>query len=151
MNVKGELEIDWADGTYSFRLVMSGIVELEEKCAAPIADIVTRVNAGRYSFNDVRETIRLGLIGAGMSKLDALKMVRRHVDERPLADNSLIARAILLGVMFGFSEYPLAQAAEEEASEQSVSTPPPSSTKFDDLGLSPEFWTTLASGNGAPS
>lgn len=151
MSTKGGIELDWAEGTFSFRLVMSGIIELEEKCGAPIADIVTRVNAGRYSFNDVRETIRLGLIGGGMPKLDALKMVRRHVDDCPLADNSIIARAILLGVLFGFSEHPLAQAAAEETSKQSVSTPPPSSTSVDDLGLPPEFWTTLASGNGAPS
>lgn len=151
MSIKGGIDLDWADGTYPFRLVMSGIVELEEKCAAPIADIVTRVNGGRYSFNDVRETIRLALIGGGMPKIEALKMVRRHVDESPLAENSQIARAILLGVMFGFAEHPLAQAAGEETSEQSVSNPPSSSMLVDDLGLPPEFWTTLASGNGAPS
>jgi hypothetical protein len=53
---------------------------------------------GDWRVEDVRETIRLGLIGAGMTPTDAFGMVTRYVDDlqrSPLVDNVGIAAAIL--------------------------------------------------------
>lgn len=126
MNHAGATELDWGDGTHSFRLSLTGAIELESKCDAPIATIINRVNSGQYKVNDLRETIRLGLIGGGKAPVEALKLVRLYVDERPLSESEVIARVILLGLFFGFTESPLAEAATEPGESPNVSTPPAS-------------------------
>lgn len=155
MNNQGALETEWGDGVYSFRLTVSGIIELEQKCDAAIADIINRVNAGRYWLADIRETIRLGLVGGGKAPAEAVKLVGRYVDDRPLGENIPIARAILLAVLVGFTESPLVETATEESeaetSPPSASMPPPSLTTRDAWGLDPTFWKELASGNGLHS
>ncbi len=53
---------------------------------------------GDWRVEDVRETIRLGLIGAGMTPTDAFVAVSRYVDQTekyPLIDNVGIAAGIL--------------------------------------------------------
>lgn len=51
---------------------------------------------GDWRVDDVRETIRLGLIGAGMTPTDAFILVSRYVDTRPLGENFGLAAAIIL-------------------------------------------------------
>ena len=140
---KAQLEIDWADDTHTFRLTVSGILELEAKCDAPIGSIFQRMTEGSYKFHDIRETIRLGLIGGGMKDLDALKTVRLQIDNR-LGEVGLdahypIARMILMGTMFGFiANPPLAPAGEgAEAESPSDSTPQTSTRKRADLDSDP--------------
>lgn len=137
MNNQGEFTADWGDDTHTFRLTYPGLIELEQKCDAPIADIIERVNAGRYKVGDIRETIRIALIGGGKPPVDALRLVRTYIDERigitGLTEHLLIARLALLGVAFGFAENKadegnvLAAALDRVASELTpqASTQPP--------------------------
>lgn len=153
MNNAGSLETDWADGTYSFRLSFNGVIELEQKCNAPFAEIVERVNAGKWAVSDVRETIRLALIGGKMEPVAALNLVRGYVDDMAngLAANAALANVILLGAMYGFQASPLVAAAPKvEGSEesQSASTPPKSSRKRAGLASVLETLTPYPSGNG---
>lgn len=127
MNLRGETSLDWADGTYSFRLSLAGAIELEEKCDAPIAVIHARLIGGAYKISDVRETIRIGLIGGGMDPVKALNLVRKYVDDRPLAESWIIARVIMGGLFHGFEAHPInppKPAAKEE--RPNASTPPAS-------------------------
>lgn len=125
MNLRGEITTDWADGTYTFRLTVAGAIELEQKCDAPIAVISARLQSGAYRVSDLRETIRLGLIGGGKSPVEALTVVRNYVDERPLAESWAVARLVMGGLMFGFEEAPLGKA---EAAPTTAPEPPPAST-----------------------
>lgn len=123
-NLSAEVVLDWADGTYMFRLPVNQLIELEEKCSAPFTVVYSRLTEGRYSVTDVRETIRLALIGGGLDPVDAVKLVRRYVDERPKASNLPFARAALAATLFGFEAEPLGNP--EAAPNPSVSTPPES-------------------------
>lgn len=115
-NLKAEVTTDWADGTYTFRLTVSRAIELEQKCGAPFGTVLRRLESGRdFYVNDVRETVRLGLIGGGTKPDDAVRLVRLYVDERPLAENMPLARLILLGIMFGFEAAPLTGNREAAA------------------------------------
>lgn len=157
MNNQGETTLAWGDGIYSFRLTMNGIVELEQICNEGIGTIVARVSSGGIWVRDVRETIRLGLVGGGMEPAKAVKLVSRYVDdlaEFPIATNIPFARAILLAAYVGFESSPLAEAAEvttSAAESPPASTPPPSSTSAAVWDLSPEFWTEFRSGHGPHS
>jgi len=126
-----EIELEFADGRYLFRLGLSQIGELQTKCGAGLGAIFARVMAGRYiieatgaSFGnpseaawfsqDLTETIRLGLIGGGSGevngspvKVDPI-LARRLVETygppaRPMSEAWTIAAAVLGACVEGYS------------------------------------------------
>lgn len=154
MNYKGEVTLAWGDGEHTFCLPVARLLELEEKCDAPIATIFARVSGGAFCFADIYETLRLGLIGGGKTPVEAKKLADRYV--LPLADNVPVARIVIAGVMFGFQAAPLGdqqpgnpQAAPGEAS-QSASTPQRSSEMPASLASVLESWDRPAFGNSSP-
>jgi hypothetical protein len=61
---------------------------------------MARLETGAWYFNDVRETIRLGLIGGGMTPQKAMAAVNRHVVP-PFATNVLVAYCVVQAAIFG--------------------------------------------------
>ncbi|OJU12755.1 MAG: hypothetical protein BGN85_08820 [Alphaproteobacteria bacterium 64-11] len=98
MNRHGAIELDWADGTFAFRLSIAGIEELEEKTGKSVFDLAGRASpmVRDMRVREISETIRIGLIGGGMAPGEALAKVRRYVDERPLDESRDVAHAVLL-------------------------------------------------------
>lgn len=124
MSVNGAVTIAWADGDHVFNVAkVAQVLELEEKCDAGCAEIFDRLRSGRWRFNDVRETIRLGLIGGGMTPPKALVLVKRYVDERPWQESVPVALAILMSAMVGVpGDTPGKAAADRAATEADGST-----------------------------
>jgi hypothetical protein len=103
MSRDGKTTLDWGDGTYTFRLGIGQLEEHDEKIAegrpvgypsGPLA-VLSRLWEGTWKVEDVRQTIRLGLIGGGKTPAEALKLTRRYVDEEPLLPNVGLAVLIL--------------------------------------------------------
>lgn len=102
MSANGTVSIVWAGGEDQFCLSKVGLIlDLEDKCKAGIGVIAGRLESGAYGINEVRETIRLGLIGGGKTPDQAMSAVRNHVDENPLSHSVLLAYAIVRAVLFG--------------------------------------------------
>lgn len=101
MSRRAEIAFDWADGTYVFRLAYGQIAELQEKTGCGPQVLLQRVIDGTWKVEDLRETIRIGLIGGGVDPLKALDLVRRYVEQRPFAESVLPARAIIGAALFG--------------------------------------------------
>lgn len=102
MSVNGTVEIDWADGKYSFNIAkFDQAFELEEKCDAGMQEIFERVSQRKWRVTDLRETIRIGLIGAGTEPPKALRLIRRYVEGRPWAESVPVAQVILLAALVG--------------------------------------------------
>jgi len=135
MSIEAKTVLPWGDGKYTFRLTLSGLFELEIKCKAPVAVLFNRMHAGEYSVNDIRETIRLGLIGGGMKDAEANALVELQFDNKisevGFTQHHPVAYSILGAVMMGFVDHPLPPAAEGES--PSSSTPQPSTLKRADL------------------
>lgn len=126
-NLKAEVHAPFGDGEYTFRLTVPCLIELEQKCDAPFTVILRRLTSGEYKIEDVRQTIRLALIGGGMAPTEALRIVKRYVDETPPLEAALkIARLALMGVLFGFEAAPLGNPEAAPAGSPTPSTPPPS-------------------------
>lgn len=100
----GDLEAPWADGIHKFRLPIGQLRELQEKTDCGPMELVNRLLRGTWRVDDVRETIRLGLIGGGTEPTRALSLVMRYVDARPLAESVPMAQAILSVLLFGLEE-----------------------------------------------
>lgn len=102
MSANGTVSIVWAGGEDQFCLSKVGLIlDLEDKCKAGIGIIAGRLESGTYGLNDVRETIRLGLMGGGKTPDKAMTLVRNNVDENPLSHSVLLAYAIIRAVLFG--------------------------------------------------
>ena len=59
----GKVVLPFADGVYAFRLGFGQVVELQTLTDAGPLEIYRRLLSGEWRFGDVRETIRLALIG----------------------------------------------------------------------------------------
>jgi hypothetical protein len=101
MNRHAAIELDWADGTYTFRLGISDIEELEAKRDLSIYEIARRMHPDRPEarITDISEVLRIGLIGGGTKPTDALAKVRRYVEERPVEENRDVAYAVVLAAL----------------------------------------------------
>lgn len=98
----GKVEFVWGDGEHTFNIAkIAQALELEEKCGCGVAEIFDRLRNGRWYVNDLRETIRLGLIGGGMEPVKAHGLVKRYADERPWAESLQPATIIMMAAMVG--------------------------------------------------
>lgn len=91
----------FGDGPHDFQLNIAELEELQEKCDAGPEEIFHRISEGRWRVADIRETIRLGLKGAGMVALTARAMVDRYAGPGQLADNKELATCILAAALVG--------------------------------------------------
>ena len=107
-NLRAEVTTEWAGEERTFRLTVQQILELEQRCSAPVALVYNRVQRGEYSIEDVRQTVRLGLIGGGASPADAARLMSGYgYPARPLAELWALARVVLHAAMFRFEAAPL--------------------------------------------
>jgi hypothetical protein len=136
MSRHGEIDLVWGDGEHSFRLAIGQLRELQEKCTLPGDTMVSgpeailgRIQSGTWRVEDVREIIRLGLIGGGMEAKNAHRMVARYVDEyeQPLLRHKLAAVTILLAALTGTTQEatPGKEGAVKAATEASKASPSP--------------------------
>ncbi len=129
MSRHAAIDQDFGDGTYTFRLGLDEIEELERLRDLGIFQIVARLSADSRTarLSDITSILRLGLIGGGMKPVDALAKVRKYVDERPLDENRDIAYAVGLAALMRLHSKELeTPPGEARAPETSVSTSAPS-------------------------
>lgn len=101
MSRDARIDMDWADGTYSFRLGWGELGKLQEACDAGPYVVLDRLQNGSWRVEDISNVIRLGLIGGGMDALGALKLVRSYVEARPPVENLVAAQIILSAGLVG--------------------------------------------------
>ena len=126
MSRHGAAELDWADGTYTFRLGLAEIEELEEKRDLSLFALARRLSPAERDARlaDIREVLRLGLVGGGMKPVDALTKVRKYADERPIDENRDTAYAVVLAGLTRISTAEAPQSGEGKAAKTSSSTSP---------------------------
>lgn len=139
------ITLAFADGEYLFRLPIKRIVEIEVK-AGFIDGVKHRLINGGFGIQDVVEVIRQGLIGGGkgmvsgvevpVSDLRANSLIDNYVDDKPLAENHITARAIIAALYVGYAPAAAAQKKTPAAKPRSrrKSTGASSSTTATSLG-----------------
>jgi hypothetical protein len=81
------------------------------------------------SLKEIRETLRLGLVGGGMKHGDALRLVRAHVEERPIEDNRHYAFLVIQAALYGAPEERVGEfdAPDRDGEESKIPSPTESS------------------------
>lgn len=91
----------FGDGPHDFQLNIAELEELQELTDAGPEEVFHRVSEGRWRVADIRETIRLGLKGAGMAPLNARAMIDRYAASGDLANQKALVTAILAAALVG--------------------------------------------------
>lgn len=125
------VDLDWADGQHRFALPIAQLEELQGKCGAGPMVIARRLEIGTWQYEDIYHTLRLGLIGGGMAPVEALKLTRTYVLDRPWIENVYPALAVLQAAILGKPGEPVGKSlADGEESD------PPAPTDSSTSGIS---------------
>ncbi|SEQ32996.1 Phage tail tube protein, GTA-gp10 [Faunimonas pinastri] len=136
MSRHGEVVFPWGDSEHRFRLGIGELRELQDKCNAGPYEVLNRLMTGIWRIDEVRETIRLGLIGGGaLRPTEALVLVARYVDERPLLESVPVAQAIIGAAIMGSPEEPV---GKPQAAEQGETKPSPTDGSASPPSTEPE-------------
>ncbi|MGY2051680.1 gene transfer agent family protein [Methylobacterium sp. JK268] len=92
---------DFAGRRRKFELRLGEIGELERRAGAGIGEIMVRLAAHRFYAADIRETVRLGLVGGGEDLAGAEALMRYSVDGFPLSEHLQLAADILAAAVTG--------------------------------------------------
>ena len=106
-NRSGKISLQFGNDTHVFKLGYGQLKELQDAVDAGPYYILESLFKNTWRVEFVRETIRCGLIGGGMSAPDAIRMVRTYVEDvesYPLQTNVIIAAAILNAALLGAPE-----------------------------------------------
>ncbi len=96
-----EIVREWAGRDRAFHLDVGQVLDLEQAIGEGIGQVFIRVAKGTFRVGDVFHTIRLALIGGGMSIVDAKRLMNHHFDARPYMENAAVAGEILAALMVG--------------------------------------------------
>ena len=138
MSADGSIEITWADDQHRFRLPIGGLRELQDKTNAGPAEILERFRAGTWRVDDVREVIRIGLIGGGKQPTASLSLVIRYVDGRPLMESVPVAFSVLAAALIGVPDDQPGKAEPEETAQPDGSASPSFMAREPRSGFTPE-------------
>jgi hypothetical protein len=124
MSVDGSITLhDWGEGEHVFRLAIGEMRQLQEVINRPRAamglpelgprTLFKRLLEGEAWPQEVREVLRLGLIGAGMKAYEAQVLVKQHAEEPgQLVLATQCAAAVLGAAMHGVPDDPVGKKAE---------------------------------------
>ncbi|MFZ2252622.1 MAG: gene transfer agent family protein [Minisyncoccia bacterium] len=101
MSRSAKVRLAFGDGAHDFALLIGQLEELQEKCDAGPEAVFNRIASGTWMVADVRETLRLGLIGAGMEAIKAAILVDRYAGSGSLAAHKDTAQRVILGALVG--------------------------------------------------
>jgi hypothetical protein len=114
---------DLAGRRRKLELRLGEIGELERICGAGIAAILLRLSTMQWRYDDIRETIRLGLMGGGASEPDATAIVMRALDPAPKGTYLQLAADLLNACIIGVEP---GKEQGETAESGAPATSPPS-------------------------
>ena len=122
MSRDASITLDWADGTYTFRLAWGQLVSLQEECDAGPHVILQRLVRGEWKVQDIANVIRWGLVGGGKTPAEATQLVRRYVETRPPLENLLIAQGVMSAGVVGAPDEDASKKAEAPDEESGSTT-----------------------------
>lgn len=113
MSRSAEIEIAFGGEDRPFRLNIGRLRALQEEVDAGPMELVNRLAAGAWRVDDLRETIRHGLIGGGMASAEATRLMKTDFDDLPVAQFVPVAQAILYAALLGVEDEPAGEVQGE--------------------------------------
>ena len=147
MSADGSVELTWADELRKFRIAIGEFRDLQESVnarrvtigAEPIGPsaMLNLMRTNNAWPDDVRDVLKAGLIGAGMTFEKAQRLLVRHFDNKPLLAHTKTAFLVLLAALVGVPDDEPAKkkiaetATDETETDETSQSDSPSSTETD--------------------
>lgn len=132
MSTDGDINLVWGGDKRRFRLAIENLLALQEKRNSGPLEIATRLRLGSWKLEDITDTIRIGLIGAGVDWKTAEKLVADHIKPGQISYHAMTAFAILMAALQGAPEDETDKKKDEPAgtaTEHRIDSPPAPSTE----------------------
>jgi Phage tail tube protein, GTA-gp10 len=123
MSADGSVTTVWGDGENKFRFAIGQFRELQEKInarrihiGAPLVGPMTLINSLRQQDtwpDDVRDILRIGLVGGGLTAAEAHRKLVLYFDNSPPAEHMVTAYMILVAGFIGVPEDEIKKKAPE--------------------------------------
>lgn len=119
----------FGDGRHDFQLKIGQLEELQEKTDAGPEELLDRLMSGKWRVADLREPLRLGLIGAGTEPISALLLVDRYASPGNLITHKSLVINVLSAALIGAPdedttpEKPKRRRAKRSPAAKSASDP----------------------------
>lgn len=127
MSRSGLVTLFFGEAEFDFRLRIGEAVELQEIADAGL--MVTLERVAMLAMKEVKAVLRLGLIGGGMDKAGAFKLVERHVRDGYFAEAAQVAIRVIESAVRGPSDEPLGEPRREgDAPSRTARSATPNST-----------------------
>lgn len=97
---------DLGEGVYPLCLRIGELEQLEEVMDCGMATIYRRLTDGDWKVKDVREVLRLALIGGGMPPYEAAGMINRLITEGYFGHYYVVAQAVIQAAVMGYENAP---------------------------------------------
>ena len=130
----GSVTLEFGGEEHTFRIAFGQWRELQEsinkhrlEIGEPVLGPMGLLRAmldGNAWPHDVREVIRLGLIGGGMKADRALVLVKRHVEGRAYFNSMPTARTVLQFAMFGPPDDPVGKEPTPATPDETANSDP---------------------------
>lgn len=130
MSRDASITLPFAGDETLFVMSWGEIIRLQEVRNCGPYVVLDRLVSGNWLVEDIREVIRIGLIGGGMDVAKAIKLVREHVEKRPPLESLVIAQRILGAGLVGAPDEP---PGEDQAANQMGNASTTSPTEKSDL------------------
>lgn len=114
MSADGSISLFWGDGDQKFRMAIGQWRELQEKVngrriaiGAPSVGPQTLLNAMRAKDawpDDIRDVLRLGLVGGGLKPQEAHRLLVNYFDDKPPFEHMQTAFLVLFAGLVGVPE-----------------------------------------------
>lgn len=91
----------WVGGEHPFALTIGRLRALQTGCDAGPEELLNRIRVGNWKIDDLIETIRQGLIGAGMETSEAGPMVTRLFELHGAFEFKMTAFSVLQHALSG--------------------------------------------------
>lgn len=105
------IEITWAGGTHVFDMNSRRVSWMLQQSRHPFpgeygdtpAAALRRFDETLYSPDDIERVMRIGLLGGGLTEVEAEQLIAAHVRNQPLAPSAMVATAVLSALFVGAS------------------------------------------------
>lgn len=111
MSRSAKVNTPFAGKRRDFRLGVEELDELDELCKVGpgyLLGLVSQGVSGNWKSRQLREVLRLGLIGGGTSPNEALRVIERYFDteRNPLGDSLVTVQLVLMACVVGDEDDP---------------------------------------------
>lgn len=124
-----DIRIAWVGGEHAFRLPLGRLRALQVNCNAGPEEIFNRIRKGTWRVDDLAETLRQGLMGAGMAAEDAGPLVIGLMEKHPITDFKMTAYSVLAHALIAPEGDPVGKPDGVDLAETEAPGASPASTE----------------------